>query len=186
MSILSIALMGADVLKQVAQPVENPGDPEISRLAADMRETLEHIGANGIAAPQVHVSKRVVVYRISAHQIPLDSTMQPLEWRVLINPLLTPVSDEKMILWERCLSVPGLHGQVARYKKVHLQAQQLDGSTFEIEAAGFHASLLQHECDHLDGVLYPMRMTNLSSLSFNSELGDKGFFIPRDPAEFVD
>ena len=186
MPILSIALMGNEVLKRVAEPVGEPMDPDISHLADDMRETLDHIGANGMAAPQVHVSKRVVVYRISARQIPTGAKMKPLDWRVLINPLITPASDEKVLIWERCLSVPGLHGQVPRYKKIRLQAQQLDGSTLNIPASGFHASLLQHECDHLDGVLYPMRMTDLSSLSFNSELGDKGFFIPRDPAEFID
>ena len=186
MAILKIALMGNDVLRKVAEPVDDPADPEIARLAADMRDTLDDIGANGLAAPQVHVSKRVVVYRITAHQIPPGAQMGPLDWRVLINPVITPASDEMMTIWERCLSIPGLHGAVPRYRHVRLRTQQLDGSSTEFEAAGFHAMVLQHECDHLDGILYPMRMTDLTTLSFNSELGDRGFFMPRDPAEYVD
>ena len=186
MAILKIALMGNDVLRKVAEPVEDPTDPEIARLAADMRDTLDDIGANGLAAPQVHVSRRVVVYRITDHQIPADAPMEPLDWRVLINPVITSLNDEKMTIWERCLSIPGLHGEVPRYRHVRLQARQLDGTSIDFEASGFHAMVLQHECDHLDGILYPMQMIDLTSLSFNSELGDKGFFIPRDPAEFVD
>ena len=122
----------------------------------------------------MHVSKRVVVYRITAHQIPPGAKMKPLDWRVLINPVITPTSDEKMRIWERCLSIPGMHGQVPRHRDVRLQARKLDGSSIDIAASGFHAMVLQHECDHLDGILYPMRMTDLTTLSFNSELGDRG------------
>ena len=177
--------MGNEVLKRVAEPIDDPRDPAIADLACDMRDTLDDIGANGLAAPQVHVSKRMIVYRVTARQIPEGADMEPLDWRVLINPVLTPTSDEMMTIWERCLSIPGLHGRVPRHRDVRVEAQQLDGSSIDIAARGFHAMLLQHECDHLDGILYPMRMTDLASLSFNSELGDKGFMIPRDPAEFV-
>jgi len=186
MAVLKIALMGNEVLRRVAEPVGDPQAPEIARLAEDMRETLENIGANGLAAPQVHVAKRLVVYRITQRQIPPGAAMEPVSWRVLVNPVITPLTEEKKPIWERCLSLPGLHGQVPRFTKIALTAEQLDGSTLELTARGFHAMLLQHECDHLDGVLYPMRMPDLTTLSYNSELGDPGFLIPRVPEEFVD
>ena len=184
MAILKIAKMGSNVLKQVAKPVVDPVVEEIPRLVEDMKETLEDIGANGLAAPQVHVSKRVVVYRITESQIPPGSRMKPVDWRVLINPVIEPLTDVKEPIWERCLSIPGLHGKVPRYTRISLDATALDGTSISVVASGFHAMLLQHECDHLDGVLYPMRMNDLSTLAFNSELGDKGFFIRRDPTEF--
>lgn len=178
--------MGHPVLKQVAEPVPPADIGRLGGLVADMKETLEDIGANGLAAPQVHVPLRVVVYRITARQIPTSSAMKPIDWQVLINPVVTPLTDEKKPIWERCLSLPGLHGQVPRHTKVSLTATGLDGAPFNLQATGFHAMLIQHECDHLDGILYPMRMTDLSTLAFNSELGEQGFFIQRDPAEFVD
>lgn len=169
---------------QVAAAVTDIEGENIAGLVADMRDTLEDIGANGLAAPQVHVPKRVVVYRITAAQIPEGSDMQPVAWTTLINPEIEVLGDEIKPIWERCLSVPGLHGQVPRPTRIRLTALGLDRNPIEINASGFHAMLLQHECDHLDGILYPMRMTDLSTLAFNSELGDKGFFIPRDPSEF--
>lgn len=185
MAILKIALMGNDALKRVAEPIVDPQSPDVARLAEDMQETLENIGANGLAAPQVHVAKRLVVYRITERQIPPGATMEPVPWRTLVNPVVTPLTAEKKPIWERCLSLPGLHGQVPRFTKIGLTAQQLDGSTLELTAEGFHAMLLQHECDHLDGLLYPMRMSDLTTLAYNSELGDPGFLIPRPRKEFV-
>lgn len=186
MAILKIAKMGNDILKQIADVVIDPVAEDIAALARDMKDTLEDIGANGLAAPQVHVSKRVIVYRITESQIPPGSRLKPVDWRVLINPVIESLTDETISIWERCLSVPGLHGKVPRHAKVRLKAIGLDGSEINLVASGFHAMLLQHEYDHLDGILYPMRMTDMSTLSFNSELGDKGFFIPRDPDEFSD
>jgi peptide deformylase len=174
------------VLKKIAEPVADPTDPAIATLARDMMETLEDVGGNGLAAPQVHVSKRVVVYRIAPHQIPAGSGFKPLPWTVLINPVIEPLTDEKKLIWERCLSIPGLHGMVPRYTRVRCTAQAMDGSPIERVTRGFHAMLLQHECDHLDGILYPMRMTELSTLAFNSELGDRGFLYLRPAEEFAE
>lgn len=184
MAILKIAQMGNEILGRKAEPIEDPTAPEITRLAEDMKETLINIGANGLAGPQVHEAKRIVVYRVTEHQIPPASNMKPIDWQVLINPVVVPLTREKKPIWERCLSVPGLHGQVERFTEIRVDAVGLDGKPFDINASGFHAMLLQHECDHLDGILYPMRMTDLSTFAFNSELGDKGFFIPRDASEF--
>jgi peptide deformylase len=185
MTILKIAKMGHPCLIEVAKEISDPTAPNIAKLAADMRDTLIDIKANGLAAPQVHVSKRLIVYRVAANQIPKESDMQPIDWKVLINPVITPLTDQQELIWERCLSVPGLHGKVPRYTKIHLQALQLDGSTIEIEASGFHAMLLQHEYDHLDGFLYPSRMQDMSTFSFDSELGDQGFRIDRPLKEFM-
>jgi peptide deformylase len=186
MALLKIARMGNQVLKRIAERVADPTDPEVARLAADMMETLEDVGGNGLAAPQVHVSKRVVVYRIAPHQIPPGAKFKPLPWTVLINPVIEPLTDERKPIWERCLSIPGLHGMVPRYTRVRCTAQAMDGSPIERVTRGFHAMLLQHECDHLDGVLYPLRMTDMSTLAFNSELGDRGFLYPRAAEEFED
>ena len=95
MAILKIARMGNPILKKIAEPVSDPTDPQIAKLVADMKETLEDIGGNGLAAPQVYVSKRIVVYRIAAHQIPPGSSFKPLPWTVLVNPVIEPLTDEK-------------------------------------------------------------------------------------------
>jgi len=185
MAILKIAKMGNPVLLATAATVADPTSTEIAQLVRDMKETLDDIGGNGLAAPQVHVSRRIVVYRIMASQIPADSGMRPVDWSVLINPVVTPLTDEKRPIMERCLSVPGLHGSVPRYTRIQLDAVDEDNKAIQLVTSGFHAMLLQHECDHLDGILYPMRMTDLSTLAFNSELGDKGFLIARDRSEFT-
>jgi peptide deformylase len=184
MAVLEIVKMGHPALKQVAEPVTDPGAPEIARLVADMRETLEAIDANGLAAPQVQVNQRVVVYRVPAQRIPTGARQQPVPWTVMINPIIEPLTDEKKSIWERCLSLPGLYGKVPRYTRIHIGFATLDGERIERDAVGFHAMLLQHECDHLDGILYPMRMTDLSLLSFVSELGDGRAFYRYTPQEF--
>jgi peptide deformylase len=171
MAIRTIAKMGHPVLRRVAAKVDDPTDPEIARLAADMRETLEEIGASGVAAPQVFVEKRVVVYRISAARIPSGSDLRPVDWTVMVNPEITPLTKDKISVWERCLSIPGLHGKVSRFARISIRYQTTEGATVEQQARGTWAALLQHECDHLDGILYPMRMDDLSTLAFNEVPG---------------
>lgn len=171
MAVLRIAKMGNPVLRRVAEPVADPTDPEIARLAADMRETLEDIGASGLAAPQVFVSKRVVVYRMFEARIPPGSGIAPVPWTTLVNPVITPKTETKELVWERCLSIPGLHGKVPRYPEITLSYQTLDGDTVSHDAHSSWAALLQHEVDHLDGYLYPMRMADLSLLAYNDEPG---------------
>ena len=171
MSILTIAKMGHPVLRRIAAKVEDPTEPDIARLAADMRETVEEIGASGIAAPQVFVEKRVVVYRIGAARIPAGSDLQPVPWTVMVNPEITPLTKDKVLVWERCLSIPGLHGKVPRYPRISIRYQTIEGANVEHRAHSTWAALLQHECDHLDGILYPMRMVDLSMLAFNDAPG---------------
>ena len=171
MAVLRIAKMGNPVLMQKAAPVDDPSAPEIRRLAADMQETLEDIGASGLAANQVFVPRRVVVYRMIAARIPEGSGIPPRPWTVMVNPLITPRAPEKTPVWERCLSVPGLHGKVPRFLRIEITYQDLEGKRHTHEAHSSWAALLQHECDHLDGFLFPMRMTDLSLLAYNDEPG---------------
>jgi peptide deformylase len=181
MAVLRIAKMGNPVLMQKAAPVADPTAPEIRRLAADMQETLEDIGASGLAANQVFVPRRVVVYRMIAARIPPGSGLEPRPWTVMVNPVITPKTQSKTPVWERCLSVPGLHGKVPRFLHIEITFQDLQGKTHKHDAFSSWAALLQHECDHLDGVLYPMRMTDLSLLAYNEEPGPLAKEVAADP-----
>jgi peptide deformylase len=181
MAVLRIAKMGNPVLLQKAAPVEDPTAPEIRQLAADMQETLEDIGASGLAAPQVFVPKRVVVYRIIAARIPEGSGLQPRPWTVMVNPVITPKTQSTTPVWERCLSIPGLHGKVPRFLDINIRYQDLAGKAHSHDAHSSWAALLQHECDHLDGIVYPMRMTDLSLLAYNDEPGPLAREIAANP-----
>ena len=158
MAILKIARMGHPVLLRRAEPVADPRDPEIRRLAEDMVETMLDAGGVGLAAPQVHMPLRLFAVR---------------EWeggRALINPELEPLGEEVESGWEGCLSIPGLRGCVPRAKRVRWRAQDLDGREIGGEAEGMSARVLQHEYDHLEGTLYTMRMPDLTLLGFDQEL----------------
>jgi peptide deformylase len=181
MAVLRIAKMGNPVLLGKAEPVADPTAREIRQLAADMTETLEDIGASGLAAPQVFVPKRVVVYRMIASRIPKGSGIQPRPWTVMVNPVITPKAQETTPVWERCLSIPGLHGKVPRYLNINIRYQTLDGKTESYDAHSSWAALLQHECDHLDGILYPQRMTDLSLLAYNEEPGPLAREVHENP-----
>jgi peptide deformylase len=169
MSILKIARMGHPVLAQPAQPVEDPTAPEIAALVADMVETMEDAGGTGLAAPQVHVPLRLVVFMVGPERVTNLPGDGPVELTVLINPVLEPLDEELNIDWEGCLSVPGLRGAVPRYTRLRYGGYGLDGQWLERVVAGFHARVVQHECDHLDGMLYPQRMNDLRLLSFSEE-----------------
>ena len=169
MAILKIARMGHPVLLQRAEPVADPTDPAIARLVADMIETMEDAGGAGLAAPQVHVSLRLFVYRVPDARSagPADP---PRQTAVLINPVLEPVGDEVATAWEGCLSIPGLRGAVPRPARVRYRGTDEQGRAVDGEAEGFHAVVLQHEYDHLEGIMYPSRMTDFSRFGFTEEL----------------
>ncbi len=174
MAILKIARMGHPVLAQQAQPVANPAAPEIRRLVADMVETMIDANGAGLAAPQVHVPLRVVVFQAPdgrsdpglSEDERFDHTA-PLT--VLINPKIEIVGDTREGGWEGCLSVPGLRGYVERPFHIRYRGYDLEGKEIARSAKGFHARVVQHECDHLDGRLYPSRMDDLGRLIFESE-----------------
>jgi peptide deformylase len=168
MSILKIARMGHPVLKRRAAEVADSTSPEIARLVADLCDTLDDAGGVGLAAPQVHVGLRVVVFEVPGARAEGEEESVPRT--VLINPEIEPLGDEIAVDWEACLSVPGLRGAVPRPASIRYRALGPDGTSIEREAAGFHARVVQHECDHLDGILYPQRMTNFSTLHYVSEM----------------
>jgi peptide deformylase len=187
MAIRKIARMGHEVLRRVSRPVDDPTAPEIARLARDLMDTCEDVGGNGIAAPQVHEPLRMFVYRVRKAVMPSGATMREIPWTVVVNPVLTPLGDDTAPYWDRCLSLPGLYGQVPRRTRVRLEWTDLAGVRHALTAHRYHARLLQHEHDHLDGILYPMRMTDLSTLGYVSELGPPTYpNLPRDAADFVD
>lgn len=169
MSILKIARMGHPVLRGIAAPVTDPTSAEVKRLVADMIETLDDIGGAGLAAPQVHVAQRVVIFKVPAERatgLPSD-TAQPLT--VLVNPVIEPLPGPIELGWEGCLSIPGLRGAVPRHARIRYRGATPDGEIVEREVEGFHARVVQHECDHLDGILYPQRMTDHRLLVFIEE-----------------
>ncbi|MEC8698851.1 MAG: peptide deformylase [Pseudomonadota bacterium] len=175
MAILKIAKMGHPVLRRPAEEVVDPTAPEIRRLAQDMLETMEDADGAGLAAPQVHVPLRVVIFHVPAGRD--EENPQPVPLSVLINPVVEPLTDEVETDWEGCLSVPGMMGAVPRFTKVRYRAVSLEGEPIDRVAEGFHARVAQHECDHLDGILYPQQMDDLSLLMFSDQLryhGDVG------------
>ncbi len=181
MTLLKIARMGHPVLRAAAAPVDDPTAPWVRRLVGDMLETMEDAGGTGIAAPQVHAPHRIVTFFVAGERVsdlPGDGE-QALT--VLINPVIEPLGDETALGWEGCLSVPGLRGVVPRHLRVRYRGVGLDGEPIEREAAGFHARVVQHECDHLDGILYLQRMTDHRLLVYLEELQRH----PIDLAEFL-
>lgn len=170
MAILKIARMGHPVLLQHCEPVADPGAPEIRRLVADMMETMEDAPGVGLAAPQVYVPLRLFVFRVPGERREDDPDDLPLGNTVLINPELELLSDDRVLQWEGCLSIPGLRAGVPRAPRVRYRGVDCDGNVHEREASGFHARIVQHEYDHLDGILYTMRMTDFRLFGFNEEL----------------
>jgi peptide deformylase len=171
MAILKIARMGHPVLVQRCDPVPDPGAPEIRRLVADMIETMEDAPGVGLAAPQVHVPLRLFVFRVPGERAEgaAESDL-PVGNSVLINPELELLSDERVTGWEGCLSIPGLRAGVPRSPRVRYRGVDCNGNVTEREVSGFHARVVQHEYDHLDGILYTMRMTDFRLFGFNEEL----------------
>ena len=173
--ILKIARMGHPVLGQIAAPVADPRNPEIRRLVNDMVETMVDANGAGLAAPQVHVPLRIVVFQAPGERS--DPGLSEAErfdhtapLTVLINPEIAILGQETEGGWEGCLSVPGLRGWVERPLHIRYRGLTPDGQAITREAKGFHARVVQHEVDHLDGRLYPSRMGDLSKLIFESEI----------------
>jgi peptide deformylase len=162
--VLDIAKLGHPILSSKAKRVENPRDPEIRLIVDDMKATLDKIGSYaGLAAPQVFIPLRIVFFNVpkeKGEEVPLT---------LMINPEWIPLSDEKELGWEGCFSLPGLMGEVPRYKKISYSYQNLEGETIHKTAEGFHARVVQHECDHLDGICYIQRMNDLTRLGFVEE-----------------
>ena len=168
MAILKIARMGHPVLRQAASPVVDPRAPAVARLVADMIETMQDAPGVGLAAPQVYAPLRIVVFHIPAGRV--EPTHAPVPITVLINPVIEPLDDDREAAWEACLSLPGLTGLVPRYRRIRYTGLTTDNKTVDRVAEGFHARVVQHECDHLAGVLYPARVQDARHFGFAEEI----------------
>ncbi len=177
MTVREILKMGDPRLLRVAQPVppESFGTAELQSLIVDMFDTMAAANGAGLAAPQIGVDLQLVIFGFDHNQRYPDAP--PVPATVLINPQVTPLDDVVVEGWEGCLSVPGLRGVVSRFERIRYTGFDAQGRAIEREADGFHARVVQHECDHLIGRLYPTRMTDLSKLGFTSVL-----FPDLDPA----
>jgi peptide deformylase len=168
MAVREVLRMGHPVLRERAKPVEDVGSAELKALVQDMKETMADKNGAGLAAPQIGVSKRVVIFGVDHN--PRYPDAEPVPFTVLVNPKLVMLTREVEEDWEGCLSVPGMRGVVPRYTKLRYTGFDENGNPIDRVAEGFHARVVQHECDHLDGILYPQRMTDLSRFGFNEEL----------------
>jgi peptide deformylase len=160
--------MGDPRLWQKSSPVTDFKDPALQELLTDMRDTMAHLNGAGLAAPQIGVPLRVVIFGVQSN--PRYPGVEEVPDTVLINPELKPLSDDVEESWEGCLSVPGMRGWVPRWHKLHYKGRDERGLPFERTVDGFHARVVQHECDHLDGVLYPMRIRDFTKFGFNEAL----------------
>lgn len=175
MAVHEILKMGDARLLRIAQPVQAFDTPELHTLVADMMETMAAANGAGLAAPQIGVDLQLVVFGFERNERYPEAPAVPMT--VLCNPVITPLGDEKVDGWEGCLSVPGLRGVVPRFARIRYSGFDARGRAIEREAEGFHARVVQHECDHLIGRLYPTRMDDLTKLGFTSVL-----FPDLDPA----
>jgi peptide deformylase len=166
--IRDVLRMGDPLLWQKSLPVEKFDTPELAELLQDMRDTMAHLNGAGLAAPQIGVPLRVVIFGVHAN--PRYPDVDEVPDTVLINPVITPLANDLEEGWEGCLSVPGMRGWVPRYTKLKYSGYDEYGKRFVREVSGFHARVVQHECDHLDGVLYPMRIRDFTKFGFNDAL----------------
>ncbi|MDX8392257.1 MAG: peptide deformylase [Mariprofundaceae bacterium] len=171
MSVRKVLKMGDSRLLQRAQDVTDFSAPALQLLIDDMFDTMREYKGVGLAAPQIGESLRVVIFGSRENSRYPDAPDVPQT--VLINPQITVLDATLINGWEGCLSLPGLRGEVPRFLRIAYRGLALDGSPIEREAEGFHARVVQHECDHLDGVLYPMRITDMCNFGFEDELEDK-------------
>jgi peptide deformylase len=175
MAVREILKMGDPRLLRVAQPVRDFGTPDLLALVADLHDTMVAANGAGLAAPQIGVDLQVVLFGFQHNERYPEAP--PVPMTVLVNPVITPLSDAEEEGWEGCLSVPGLRGLVPRWSRIRYSGFDAQGRPLEREAEGFHARVVQHECDHLIGRLYPTRMRDLTRFGFTSVL-----FPQLDPA----
>jgi peptide deformylase len=168
MAVRSILRMGDPRLLEIAKPVEDLKAPEIKKLIRDMFDTIVEAGGVGLAAPQIGVGLQVVIFGFEKSERYPEA--EPVPQTILINPVITPLSADEELGWEGCLSVPGLRGEVPRFKRIHYQGFDPEGKPIDRTVEGFHARVVQHECDHLIGKLYPMRMRDMSRFGFTELL----------------
>lgn len=160
--------MGDPRLLERSRPVEQIDTAELQELLTDMQDTMRALNGAGLAAPQIGVPLRVVIFGMESN--PRYPAAEPVPFTVLINPVLEPLDDDFEEGWEGCLSVPGMRGLVPRHKRLRYRGFDASGHVIDRTVEDFHARVVQHECDHLDGVLYPMRVRDLRNFGFTEEL----------------
>ncbi len=173
MTVRTVLRMGEPLLLEKAQPITQFDTPELHVLIQDMQDTMNAMDGAGIAAPQIGVGLQVVIFgqkELHGRTNPRYPDAEQVPYTVLINPTLTPVGDEIEDGWEGCLSVPGLRGVVSRYLRLHYTGFDQFGEPIDRLVSGFHARVVQHECDHLMGILYPMRITDLTKFGYTDVL----------------
>ena len=168
MSVRPVLRMGDPRLLERSREVERFDTPELHELLQDMHDTMEALSGAGLAAPQIAVPLRVVVFGLKHN--PRYPEAEEVPYTVLINPVITPEAEEMEEGWEGCLSVPGMRGLVPRWRSLRYQGSDQFGRAIDRTVSGFHARVVQHECDHLDGILYPMRIRDLRNFGFNDVL----------------
>ena len=165
---IDVLKMGDPRLLRIADKVLDFDTPQLHALLDDMRDTMQALDGAGLAAPQIGVNQRVVIFGVDRNPRYPDAEVVPQT--VLINPVITPLNEEKEDGWEGCLSVPGMRGLVPRFVHIRYQGQDEYGAMIDRTVTGFHARVVQHECDHLDGVLYPMRIRDMTQFGFTDVL----------------
>jgi len=178
MAIRPVLKMGHPLLRQVAQPVTDFGTAELRELVRDMDDTMRALNGAGLAAPQIGVSLRVVIFEVRSNPRYPDAGEVP--YTVLVNPELSPLGEATEDGWEGCLSVPGLRGLVPRHRRLRYRGWDVHGLPIDRTVEGFHARVVQHEVDHLDGILYPMRLRSLLDLGYEDTLFPTGAALPPD------
>lgn len=168
MTVRSVLKMGDSRLLQRSEPVATVPSADLDELIQDMFDTMEALNGAGLAAPQIGVLQRVVIFGVESN--PRYPDAEPVPMTVLINPRIEPLSEELEYGWEGCLSVPGMRGLVPRPSRIRYSGVDQRGAPIEREAGGFHARVVQHEVDHIDGVLYPMRIEDMRHFGFETEL----------------
>ena len=176
--IREVLRMGDPRLWQKSAPVSDFHSGELQALLQDMRDTMAHLNGAGLAAPQIGVGLRVVIFGVQSN--PRYPGIEEVPDTVLVNPVIEPLSDEREEGWEGCLSVPGMRGWVPRWKRLKYSGQDEHARRFERTVEGFHARVVQHECDHLDGILYPMRIRDFTRFGFNEALFQEQALPPED------
>lgn len=168
MAVRPVLRMGDPRLLEVARPVERFDTPELHSLIADMNDTMRALDGAGLAAPQIGVGVQVAIFGVERN--PRYPDAEPVPYTVLINPILEPIGGEIAEDWEGCLSVPGMRGLVPRHRRLRYRGRDQFGKQIDRTVSDFHARVVQHECDHLAGILYPMRIRDLRNFGFSAEL----------------
>ena len=167
MSILKIARLGHPILYQKASPIDNISEPEIKKLIHDMSETMIDYKGIGLAAPQVHISKQIIIFRMIEDQ---EKESNEIKITALINPRIIKTSKETDNQWEGCLSIPGMLGLVKRHFSISYEGFDMSGNKIQQNAEGLHARIVQHECDHLNGIVFTHRLVDKKAYGYEDEI----------------